>query len=272
MHILTTESVDTLRMEISKNVRIAENDFHDLVEDLQLNLLPSNYKFPVESISLTLPDGKQNYDTENCKAIYDSLSGLNAAQATDERLWVTLCFRDFKDYTSKRWHPTTSENETASDKKVRLINTHYFAGTIRGRMRDNAISRLWWMGHIATQVDGWTIDEVLEILFFNTDYRSSLLERHSSANSVNVLTSILSITKEAYKQGKKFNRDAFREFMKQVDFIGARTLLPSLPNEELVALLRPLYNKSYERIKEEKNRNKGKKKKKKKGRKKRKHK
>lgn len=246
MYILTTESVDALRMEISKDPSIIHQGFDDLVENLQLNLLPTNYEFEGESNGLLLPTKLDDKDTENCKTIFYGLDGLTAAQATDERLWATLCFRDFKYYAEKRW-PFPSKRKKETDKAARHVEAHYFAGTIRGRMRDNAISRLWWMGHIANKVSNWTIDEVLEVLFFNSDYRSSLLERHSSANAVNVLVSILKITKKAYSKGGRyeFNRQSFRDFMKKVDFIGARTLLPALSDKELTDILEPLYYESY---------------------------
>ena len=81
-------------------------------------------------------------------------------------------------------------------------------------MRDNAVARLWWMAHIAKRVQVSSYEEVLKTLFFNSDYRSSLLERNSSANAINVVVSILSISQKAFSSGIEFERAKFRAFMK----------------------------------------------------------
>ena len=112
-------------------------------------------------------------------------------------------------------------------------------------MRDNAISRLWWMGHIASRIPGRDVDEVFEVLFLNSDYRSSLLERNSSANSINVTAAVLNVSKSAYDSGVPFKRESFRTFMKDLDFLGGRVHLATLNTDDLVDLLKPMYNRAY---------------------------
>ena len=180
-----------------------------------------------------------NKDGENCIAIKSIISGLNPAQATDERLWTTLCFETFSKYTNSRW--PLSRAKTPKNH----VNEHWFAKTNRNRIRDNAISRLWWMAEIAERVPNTSIEQVLEILFFNSDYRSSLLERNSSANSLNVLASIIKVSKDAFDDGNEYDRENFRSFMKQIDLIGKRTVLPSLEIETLIKLFQPIYQNAY---------------------------
>ena len=43
----------------------------------------------------------------------------------------------------------------------------------------------------------------------------------------------------------QFKRESFREFMKEVDFVGGRINLASLQGDELKNLLRPIYEKAY---------------------------
>lgn len=174
----------------------------------------------------------------------ESLSGLSVAEATDERLWVTLCFRDYSEYVKKRW-PLRKDVTLA-----RHVQTHWFVKGSRERMRDNAISRLWWMAHITEQVPEINADDVLRTLFFNNDYRKRLMESNSSTNSINVLGSILSISQKAFDKGIKYNREKFLTFMRRVDLISKRTSLPSLGSLDLNALLLPIYCEAYD-IKEE---------------------
>ena len=245
MEVLSTESVEKLRAACQDNPLLINESFEDVFDDLNLTLVP----LKLDSVDLTplkSPAGisqDTNFDLENCKSIYDSLSTLTAAKATDERLWVTLCFRDYSEYVIKRW--PLERAKTPSNH----VQDHWFARTSRNRMRDNGISRLWWMAHIAKRVPGSTIDEVLATLFFNSDYRSSLLERNTSANAINVVVSILSISQRAFDSGTEFNREKFRNFMKKVDLIGKRTSLPSLGQDELEQLLSPVYAEAYEMTK-----------------------
>ena len=217
-----------------------------MIDGLSLNLLEFNAKIKING-TLVLPEGvtqETNKDTENCVAISKVISGLNPSQATDERLWVTLCFDQFSEYSNSRWPLSRAKNLNNH------VNDHWFAKTNRNRIRDNAVARLWWMSQIAKRVPDTSIEQVLEVLFFNSDYRSSLLERNSSANSLNVLASVIKVSKEAFDSGQAYNREGFRSFMKQVDFIGKRTALASLEVTTLLEILRPIFSSSFEETKE----------------------
>ena len=241
MKVLTTESLETLRWAVAKNPSLVEKELSELIDGLNLNLLEFNAKIEING-TLVLPEGvtqETNKDTENCMAISKVISGLNPSQATDERLWVTLCFGQFSEYSNSRWPLSRAKNLNNH------VNDHWFAKTNRNRIRDNAVARLWWMSQIAKRVPDTSIEQVLEVLFFNSDYRSSLLERNSSANSLNVLASIIKVSKDAFENGHEFDRECFRTFMKKVDFIGKRTALPSLEISELVPVLQPIYRESY---------------------------
>ena len=245
MKVITTESLERLRLAVTKKPTLIDIGFSDLTEDMRLKFVEFNAPIEING-NLIVPEGfkqEENKDTENCQIILLILKGLTPAQATDERLWVQLCFEHFPDYSRQRW--PLSKAKTAENH----VNDHWFAKTNRNRMRDNAVSRLWWMGQIAQKVPNYSMEQVLQILFFNSDYRSSLLERTSSANSLNVLASILKISKDAFDRGHEFDRDKFRIFMKKVDFLGKKTLMGSLEIDELSKLLQPLYNESYQIVK-----------------------
>jgi hypothetical protein len=242
--VLSTDSVEKLRIFLPSHPSALIDFDDDIRHDLNLKFVPAEYQIVEKKAVLDTPisrDQEGLKDTENCKRIIEILPKLSAADATDERLWVTLSVFNFREYALARW-PIV---EKSSDERSQFIKNHWFASGVRGRMRDNAISRLWWMGHIASRIPGQDMDDVFEILFYNSDYRSSLLERTSSANAVNVTSGILEITKRAYGAGVQYDREKFRSFMKEIDFLGGRINLVSLGTEEIVELLTPIYNKSY---------------------------
>lgn len=241
MQILSTESLEKLRSECSTDPQLILKPFDEVVDNFNLTLIP--HKYGNKSLpTLQQPDGQtqdKNKDLENCKIIIGSLADLTAADATDERLWATLCFREYATYVRSRWSLDRAKNAKNH------VQEHWFARTNRNRMRDNAIARLWWMAHIAKRVPNSSYEEVLKTLFFNSDYRSTLLERNSSANAINVLVGVLSISQKAFANNIEFNRDKFRDFMKQVDLLGKRTLLPSLSTDDLIQILSPIYDEAY---------------------------
>jgi hypothetical protein len=113
-------------------------------------------------------------------------------------------------------------------------------------MRDNGISRLWWLGYIAKKVPGMSMQQVYDVLYANSDYRSTLLERNSSANSLSVLTAVLKISKKAFDSGIPYKHQSWRDFMMEVNFIGGRRNLAAMTQDSLIELLTPLYKKAYE--------------------------
>ena len=205
--------------------------------------MPTHYLFDDSATSLDYPTGigqEKNKDTLNSINILKILPNLTPADATDERLWVTLIFTKYQKYAELRW-----PHEDKKSDKVNHYRNHWFANTIRGRMRDNAISRLWWMGYISTQIGDWPVEDVASILFANSEYRSSILERNSSSNAVSVILAILKISKRAYDSGKPFKRDPFRSFMKKVNMIGGRAWLAGLTVAQLESLFEPIYLESF---------------------------
>ncbi len=257
--MLTQDSVEVLRAEARKDYKLIFEKFDDLVERHQLKLIDS--PFDLSGIKFVMPTGiyqETNGDNENCTLVYEKLDNLTAAQATDERFWVTAGFTVGKEYAMARWNFKEEVDEAEADgpqplvanKNIVQSNTsnlinHWFCVTPRNRMRDHAISRLWWMGYIARRVDPKNPEAIYKSLFFNSAFRSDLLERNTSANAVNVVIAVLKIAQEYSKQDMPYERDKFRGFMKQVDFIGKRTSLPSMNDVQLIEILEPEYKKQY---------------------------
>ena len=169
MQVITTDSLEALRDKCRSNPEIVNKNFSDLQDELGLQMVDFNGQVDYESLpSLQLPQGKTqstNNDSANIKIISRALESLSAAEGTDERFWVTLCFDRYAEYTRARWKfdNFTGKVEVDSKKHKNHVKNHWFAKNSRNRMRDNAVSRLWWMGHIANRVPDMEIDEVLEV-------------------------------------------------------------------------------------------------------------
>jgi hypothetical protein len=239
--ILSQTSVDKLRTICSGAEDILALEFEDLCIKHQLETISSGIDFD-DTLPLKMPQGisqETNSDLENCIQIVNILPKLNDIQATDERLWTTLCLREFKSYSLERWPYTTRTNPS----QHRL--NHWFARNIRGRMRNNAVGRLWWYQRLCSRISDKPLFETLDQLFFNSDYRSQMLERNTSSAITAVVSVILKITEEQKIKGIYFNRDKFRNFMKRVDLLAGRSRLAVLDETQLKERLEKLYLEAY---------------------------
>ena len=174
-------------------------------------------------------------DVDNALAVYSALSRLTPHQATIERLWVYLCHRECPQYIANRW---LSKKPNSSRDAVRKIQNHFFASGNRALIRDNAISRLWWLGKIAHEIDPSTPRKFLEILLDRQDVRSALIERPSVSMNPQVLRGIYAVMLKHWETDRKlFERETFRHWMVALNRRGGVILLDALDEKTLERLL-----------------------------------
>ena len=65
-------------------------------------------------------------------------------------MWVYLCHCDCPQYVTARWLGRRPDKD---EDAVREVRNHFFAVGNRALIRDNAVSRLWWLGKIAHDID-----------------------------------------------------------------------------------------------------------------------
>ena len=160
---------------------------------------------------------------------------LTPQQASDERLWAYLCHAYCPEYVAERWLLPRPTKEKDAAQKVR---NHFFARDKRGLIRDNGISRLWWLGFIAHEVEQDDPGGFLERLLHRQDVRSALIERPSVSMNHRVLRAINAVMRAYWREDKRlFERDCFRSWMMGLNRRGGVVLLDALPDQPLSCLL-----------------------------------
>ena len=183
-------------------------------------------------------------DVENALTVYGALSDLTPHQASIERMWVYLCHCDCPQYVAARW---LSRRPDKDEDAVREVRNHFFAIGNRALIRDNAVSRLWWLGKIAHDVDPANPREFLTILLHRQDVRSALIERPSVSTNRRVLRGIYAVMQEHWSNGGAlFARETFRTWMIALNRRGGVVLLDALPQESLSRLLRDEADRAIE--------------------------
>ncbi len=233
----TTEALEDLRRTITSRLDWYYAPAGDLPTFVPpMGVRSSHIPAPVLAENLrTDVNQPPSTDVDNALTVYVALSNLTVHQASIERMWVYLCHRDCPQYVAARWLNQRPEKD---EDAIREIRNHFFAVGNRALIRDNGVSRLWWLGKIAHDVDRENPRQFLTILLHRQDVRSALIERPSVSMNVRVLKGIYNVMLEHWNNGGAlFERQAFRTWMVALNRRGGVVLLDALPDEALGRLL-----------------------------------
>lgn len=214
-------------------------DFNYIVDDSTLSFETDiELDLDVEAVTEILdynghnksPAQRASTDLNFSKLLFNSIPNLTPSLARDTRLWTFLSHTVFFQYVKNRFPLPPNDDEEA----LKKIKQHYFCqDERRGLERNNAVSRLWWMSFVVSRLEEMGLDQALEVFLHNTDIRASILERPTTSQNANVLTSILKVFNESIKgDGKLLVRDTYREFMKRINLLGGVILLSDLTQTE----------------------------------------
>ena len=197
----------------------------------------ANLPAPSLAGSLTVDEGQPSAsDVDNALLVFGELSRLTPHQASIERMWAYMCHCECPKYVASRWLGQRPEDLKEAARKVR---NHFFAGGTRALIRDNGVSRLWWLGKTADDIDPEDPRKFLTILLYRQDVRSALIERPSISMNKRLLRGIYNVMQEHWHDGRKlFERKVFRSWMVALNRRGGVVLLDALPDETLMSLLR----------------------------------
>lgn len=191
---------------------------------------------PILSGRLVMEDRKpSSTDVDNSLTVSEVLSDLTPYQATVERMWAFLCHCECPEYVSARW---LHRRPSSDDEAIRKVRNHFFAVGNRALIRDNGLSRLWWLGTIARTVEEDDPRGFLEILLHQQDVRAALIERAALSMNRDVLRCIFRVMKKHWDADRRlFRREVFRRWMVSLNRRGGVILLDSLPEAILLEML-----------------------------------
>lgn len=176
-------------------------------------------------------------DAQDSLALHSVLQMITPQQAADHRLWVGLAHFELNGYVRNRWPPRKlkpiPDPTKIKNQQVSHVRTHWFVRGARGLVRDNGVSRLWWMGRILKQIAKEAEldpDEVGQTLLERTDVRAQLIERPATASNIRLAAEI---TKLIRSDKQLIQRARFRRWMIALNQLGGIILLDALRLDEL---------------------------------------
>lgn len=243
VNILRIDAIDRLKKSIAKNFAFYEGTDDECLDLFFRGEEPGPHRetridIPGLPDDLQMPSGGEFHDKENSVAIYRAMETLQPRQAAVEVVWAYLTHYAYPKYVRARWPILRNYDK---DKKVNHILLHWFvSGGNRGLIRDNTISRLWWMGYVSSRCDGISLEDALAAALYKQDVRKNLFER-SLCSSASVFTAMMKCLRRSYKNERQlFERNNFRKLSNALNRVGGRRLLDSLPPQALDSLMADL--------------------------------
>jgi hypothetical protein len=241
MRVLSTQSVEQLRNIVRKDEKFVVEPLEELVGRYSLTMVNSDLELP-KNFNLEAPinlSWSGNKDRENAELIQALIPNLTRANATDERFWVTLAFREALEYSVLRWGGDEGNNK--------LILNHWFAPTSRSRWRDHSVARLWYVSSFAAGLESIPLKDALDVLYSNSELLNSFLGRPRTTASNRVSSKIISLLHKngLGDGGTNFDRGKFRMLMKEIDLRSGSINTSALGDSDFDAFFEDLFVSIY---------------------------
>lgn len=241
MRVLSTQSLEELRNIVRTDDKFILEPLEELVSRYSLNMIGSDLELP-KNFKLFSPENDTwagNKDRENSELIQILIPNLTRANATDERFWVTLAFREALDYSVLRWGGDDVDNK-------QILN-HWFAPTSRAKWRDHSVARLWYVSSFAHGLEGISLKDSLDVLYSNSDLLSSFLGRPRTTASNRVASKIISTlhSKGRVNGVLNFDRNKFRALMKELDLRAGSIQINALGDKDFDDFFDDIFGSVY---------------------------
>lgn len=170
---------------------------------------------------------KSQEDLENTRLIYNAFKNLTPYQASNKYMWTYLCHAipKYFVYIQDRW---------LQDERKNTIKNRFFVTTPGSLLNDNALSRLWWYGHLTYDEHGENPYALTEILLTNQTICTDVMDTSNRMN-INRMKGILLAIRDFQKElsGREGITDYFRDCKKFLNHYAAVTTMEFLDVEEI---------------------------------------
>lgn len=234
LEYLTEEAYKLLRKDWKENAPKYDSDdpwMDAYFSDAGLDEYVKESSIEVPEVELvcsgTDSEAKNRDDRQNIRVLYGAYKDvLTPLQASDPVLWTTLCHRTFRSYILQRWRKEDGEVS---------IGQRFFA--TRGRASlcyYNAVSRLWWSGHLTyDEEEKGNPYHLTEVLFSAQQIQKDLFDQSLSMNR-EVVKGLLSALHRIQEKTGSASTTVFRACCDSyLNHYGAVTSLDVLSAEDI---------------------------------------
>lgn len=170
---------------------------------------------------------KTKEDLYNVRLMYSAFKGLTPLQASNKYMWTYLCHAipEYSAYIRDRW---------LQDERENTIKTRFFVTSANSLLNDNALSRLWWYGHLTYDKENSNPYALTEILLTNQTICTDVMDTFNRMNFSRMKGVLLAIKDFQELIGDNEGITGyFRECKKYLNHYAAVTTLEFLEADEI---------------------------------------
>ncbi|MER8817192.1 DUF6339 family protein [Mesorhizobium sp. M0142] len=227
LRYLSVRTVETLRQNIVDNIeRYNATDFDDLMNDGEWSIELS-LDVDLAPLADLNPEGSAQTEIANSRLVWRALGHLKPSLAYEEGIWARLTHVDCLKYTRSRWLAGIADAAELEQN----IGTHFFARTLNMRRDDNAISRLWFNGYIASQTIPDDDLSALDVMLRRADSRLTFLERSLTGSRPALAAGI--VRAASLFPWIKEREENFRKFMIALNLLGGGKVFEAMASADI---------------------------------------
>lgn len=209
-----------------------DTDFEEVLSKTGLPIYDAVVNVQHTPISLTVSSKvKQKVRTlpradKQAWPFYQSFINMTPVIATDSRIWAKFSHLDYHRFTLERFPP---KKEPTS-----WVRSHWFAERTKKPHSMNAISRLWWIGHIAessahNSLGSYTPEEVVEH-FAENPQRFHVLLFYPVLQEIPILSEFIRLL---LNEAKGASKTGYETIARRINLLAGSRLLGYIPQMEL---------------------------------------
>ena len=234
LRLLNDSALRMLKRDIGNNIPNYQSNNNEWLEPFltdKRNTFES--KISVTDVELLVPnaDDRKKYDGINAARIHTAFPIVNAAMATDERLWATLCHGQFYSFMKARWPAIVSQKGQTPEGIVKQRYFFYRPDPRKSQER-NGIARLWLSAAMTYDPNRNNPYELTEVMLQNTNFVFHLFGRKFSSNQEILQGTLEAILILQTEFGEPVSKTPLAAYGRRLNLIGGASLLDLWSKEE----------------------------------------
>ncbi len=182
-----------------------------------------------DEINLLIPDGKNLFNFENAKKLFEAFNDLPLIKASDPGFWTYLTHVTFWKYMKRRW----PIEELQKEKRGSFILEHWFVKNVGAAdLARNGISSLWWGCHLTYDEKRNDPYELTRQLFTMLDFYRTVIGGVQGRNRefTHAILEFVNENKDLFRTKKE---GKVRLLMRRANAVGGYKLFTSLSKKQI---------------------------------------
>lgn len=234
LRLLSDSALRALKQDIHNNISNYQSNNNSWLEAFLSNKHNTfESKITANDVELLIPDSndRKKYDGINAARIHAAFPNINAAIATDERLWATLCHGQFYSFMKTRWPAVVLQQGQTPEAIVRQRYFFYRPDPRKSQER-NGLARLWLSASMTYDSSRSNPYELTEVMLQNTNFVFHLFGRKFSSNKEILQGTLEAILLLQSEFGKPVSKTPLAEYGRRLNLIGGASLLDLWSKED----------------------------------------